>query len=204
MTRLLKRAALLVSIVLVSPLIALAWLDRFSGGSTMFDFGAQGLSLIPGLPGDYLRLGYYSLTLKSIGPDVRMCFGSFFSSRAAEVGNHVNIGAYCILGNVEVGDHVLIASRVSIMSGKYQHGSALVATAVSSDSRVSIGDRSWVGEGAIVAASVGSDCIVAAGGVVMREVPDGHMAAGNPARPMKMDSKAAEGSVPRAAASSVA
>jgi acetyltransferase-like isoleucine patch superfamily enzyme len=52
-----------------------------------------------------------------------------------------------------------------------------------------------------VAASVGSDCIVAAGSVVMRDVPDGHMAAGNPARPMKMEPKTAERSVPAEATS---
>jgi acetyltransferase-like isoleucine patch superfamily enzyme len=132
---------------------------------------------------------------------VRIAFGSFFSSRTADVGNHVTVGGYCIIGNVKIGDHVLIASRVSLMSGKYQHGSALTSAPASPDGGISIGNRTWVGEGSIVAASVGSDCIVAAGSVVMRDVPDGHMAAGNPARPMKMEPKTAERSVPAEATS---
>lgn len=188
MTTILKRAALVTSIILVSPLYAIAQAGWMFRGDELFAFGAQTLSLVPGLPGDYLRLAFYFLTLERTGKDVRVGFGSVFSKRGAEVGNRVNIGGYCILGNASIGDDVLIASRVSLLSGKYQHGGALVAAASAPQTRIRIGDRTWIGEGAIVAADVGKDCVVAAGSVVMRDVPDGYMAAGNPARLMKLGS----------------
>ena len=196
MRKLLKRTVLLISILLVFPGFVLTRLDWLLGDDAMFVFMSQALSTMPGLPGNYLRLAYYVLTLKRIGKDVLISIGSVFSKPSAEVGNHVNIGAYCVIGDVRLGDHVLIASRVSLMSGKYQHGSALVSAPASGESRISIGSRTWVGEGAIVASDVGSDCIVGAGSVVMRNVPDGYMAAGNPAKVIRMDRGAAAAQAP--------
>jgi UDP-N-acetylbacillosamine N-acetyltransferase len=50
---------------------------------------------------------------------------------------------------------------------------------------VSVGARTWIGSGATVihARKVGADCIVGAGSVVIRDVPDGSVAVGVPARP---------------------
>jgi acetyltransferase-like isoleucine patch superfamily enzyme len=47
---------------------------------------------------------------------------------------------------------------------------------------VRIGQGSWVGSGAIVMADVGRHCVVAAGAVVTRRIPDFAIAAGVPAR----------------------
>ena len=37
------------------------------------------------------------------------------------MGKHVYIGSYSIIGSAELGDHCLIGSRVSILSGKALH-----------------------------------------------------------------------------------
>jgi len=187
MKNLFKRAVLYVSCILVSPLILLNILGKLVGkGAPAFILSSQCLSMAPGLPGDFLRRAFYMYSLSSVGRDAVISFGSIFSKRTAEIGNCVIIGAYCVIGNVRFGDHVLVASRVSLMSGKYQHGSALVSTTVCPDKGISIGSHTWIGEGAIVGANVGSGCIVAAGSIVMRDVPDGYMAAGNPAKLIRM------------------
>lgn len=179
-----KRFILGIALVLVMPLILLARLTNSKG---IFDAFATALSLIPGKIGSYIRLGYYMGTLKKITLDVSIGFGSFFSQRSAVVGHNVSIGAYCIIGNAVIKDRVLIASRVSIPSGRRQHGNALnfEHTKIHYD-RVTIGNRVWIGEGAIVMADIGDDCIISAGSVVTRAIPDKCVAVGNPARPFQI------------------
>ena len=185
-----KRLILGISIVIAVPLILLTKLSNSKG---IFDAFAVALSLIPGKIGSYIRLGYYEGTLEKISPDVSIGFGSFFSQRSAIVGHHVSIGAYCIIGNVVIKDNVMIASRVSIPSGKRQHGDALnfEFSTIKYD-RVTIGNSAWIGEGAIVMADVGDDSIVSAGSVVTRAIPDRCIAVGNPARPLHIRGKSYE------------
>ena len=49
--------------------------------------------------------------------------------------------------------------------------------------RIEIGDDCWLGGGVIVCPGVriGNRCIIAAGSVVTRDIPDDSLAAGNPA-----------------------
>ena len=179
-----KRIILGIAIALVMPLILLT---RLTNNKSIFSTFAAALSLIPGKIGSYIRLSYYMGTLKKISLNVYIGFGSFFSQRSAVVGHNVNIGAYCIIGNAVIKDRVFIASKVSITSGKRQHGRALDfdLTNVHYD-KVTIGKRVWIGEGAIVMADVGNECMVSAGSVVTRAIPKRCVAVGNPARPLSV------------------
>ena len=182
-----KRAMLAVSLVLTSPLILLAWLERKSSRKDgLFVSLGQLLSLIPGKVGSYLRSAYYFGSLEASSWEVHIGFGTYFSHRAARLGSHVAIGSYCVIGTVSIGDDVMIASRVSITSGKRQHfdDNGSVSMEPRFD-RVTVGPRTWVGEGAIVLADVGPQCIVSAGAVVMGEIPAGQLAGGNPAKVLK-------------------
>ncbi len=80
----------------------------------------------------------------------------------------------------------MMASRVSVPSGKRQHldDEGRLASTTRFDT-VTIGDGTWVGEGAIIMADVGRQCIVSAGAVVSKEMPDSCLIGGNPARVLK-------------------
>lgn len=148
-----------------------------------FDFSAKLLSLVPGKIGQYLRASFYIVTLRRCPADLAMAFGSFFSRPGAQVGRAVVIGSYSIIGDAILGDRVLIASRASVLSGKYDHrieGNDSLAPDSIQD--VAVGAGSWIGEGAIVMASIGCKCIVSAGSVVTKPAPDQIIAVGNPAR----------------------
>jgi acetyltransferase-like isoleucine patch superfamily enzyme len=48
--------------------------------------------------------------------------------------------------------------------------------------KVRIGAGTWIGSGAVVMADVGRDCVIGAGAVVTKPIPDRVLAAGVPAR----------------------
>jgi acetyltransferase-like isoleucine patch superfamily enzyme len=146
----------------------------------------QFFSLIPGMPGNYLRKCYYFLTLRACSLTCQICFLSYFTQRAAEVGEQVYVGARTSIGIATIGNGTLIGSRVSILNGGRQHefgpDGKLTPCAPSSLPRVHIGEETWIGEGALLMADIGSRCIVATGSVVSSPVPDGIIVGGNPAR----------------------
>ena len=180
----LKRLTAFLFLCLASPLILIARIVPRSQAESVFTALGCWLSLVPGKTGSYLRVAFYRGTLESMHPEVRIGFGSYFSKPSARVGKGTFIGGYCILGNVQLGEQVLVASRVSVTSGRHQHGdSAGLQYASNTMNSVTIGDRTWLGEGSIVLASVGNDSIVGAGAVVVQDIPADSLAVGNPAKP---------------------
>jgi len=173
----------LFSLAAVAPLAAAAGFGRFVG---VFQFGGQLCSLFPGLPGDYLRVAYYRLTLKRCSLESRVSFGSFFAHPDAIVGSRVYIGAYCVLGRCSIGDRTQIASHVQVLSGRHQHlrdpsgeiGSAAEGEFISID----IGADCWIGASSIIMDSVGSGTTIGSGAVVVRAIEPRVVAVGNPAR----------------------
>jgi virginiamycin A acetyltransferase len=182
-----KRTVRWVFLIAALPGALLAGFGRFGAGFTFF---AQACALVPGLPGDYLRAAFYRLTLRGCTQDVRICFGTLFAHRDAVVGKGAYIGAYCVIGRAQIGERVQIASHVQILSGSRQHARDTDGNILGAEQgvfqEVSIGEGSWIGAGAIVMADVGARSTVGAGSVVTKAVPDGVIAAGNPARVMRV------------------
>jgi hypothetical protein len=155
-----KHRAVLIAGVVVSPLIAAAKVEAWlAKGESCFSTCGAWLSLIPGKVGNYLRLGFYYQTIEECSPEVCFSFGSMVTRRAARVGRRVTIGAYRSVGTATIGDHVQIASRVSILSGGRQHDLSDPAGEIADHEpvfeRVHIGANAWIGEGAIVLADAG-------------------------------------------------
>lgn len=182
-----KVTAFISAFLLISPLILVAWLEKkTSAKEAIFVSLGQLLGLFPGILGSYLRAAYYWALLEYCSWEVHVGFGSYFSQRGAELGANVSMGGYCIIGTVLIGDSVMIASRVSIPSGKRQHVDEVGRLdAKTTLDRVTIGKNCWIGEGAIILADVGKGCIVSAGSVVINKMPDYYLVAGNPAKPIK-------------------
>ena len=182
-----KKLSFYLAAIIAGPFIIMVYLGRKAGLDDVFNTWGTALSLIPGKIGSYIRVCYYLFTLEEMSREVYIGFGSYFAHQTARVGRNVTIGGHCILGTVTIENDVLIGSRVSIPSGKYQHGGLRVRANELEEiqyERISIGERSWIGEGAIVMANIGKDAIVASGSVVTRPIPDNMIAMGNPARPV--------------------
>jgi len=110
-----------------------------------------------------------------------------------DYGNHIKVGRNffanynCTLldvGKITFGDNCLLAPNVSIYTAGHP---------IHPDSRnslyeygidVTIGDNVWLGGNVIVCpgVTIGSNCVIGAGSVVTKDIPDWSLAAGNPCR----------------------
>jgi len=175
-----------VCLLLTAPL----WLlYRCTGSKGLYTSQGQFLALIPGKIGSYLRVAYYHMTLEKCPCDGYIGFGSYFPHPEVELGTGVFIGGYCIIGMSRIGDHATIASFVSVLSGKNQHGYQQVGVPIQDQSgifkKVTIGENCWIGNAAVIMADLGKQNVVAAGSVVIRNSGDYEILSGNPATVIK-------------------
>ena len=182
----LKKLVVGVSLLLVAPAALVCGFGRIRW---LYGFFAQSYALVPGLPGDYLRIAFYRLTLELCSLESRVSFGSFFAHPEASLDAGVYIGSYCILGRVKIGPRTQIASGVQVLSGKHQHARDANNRISGSDhgtfTTVSIGADCWIGAAAVVMADVGSSTTIGAGAVVTKPIPANTIAVGNPARALE-------------------
>lgn len=180
--------------VVVSPLVLATWLEKkLTAGGQLFAFCTHLLAILPGLPGTYARGAYYFGVLDHCSWEAHVGFGTVFTHRAATLRRGASLGCYCVIGHADIGEGVMMGSRVSVPSGKRQHldEHGALSSAVRHFDRVSIGEGSWIGEGAIVLADVGRRCVVSAGAVVIASVADENLVGGNPARVVRVRGQAA-------------
>jgi acetyltransferase-like isoleucine patch superfamily enzyme len=187
MKRTLKLLARAVALLVVAPCFLLYRLQALAvGAERVFPGWSQAFGLLPGLTGVYLRHAFYQLVLPRCGADACLSFGTVLSDPRAEIGRTVFVGLYCVLGKVTLEDDVLLGSQVSITNGAAQHGIDRLDVPIREQPgtwpRVTIGCDSWIGDRTVVMADVGRHCVIGAGSVVTRPVPDYAIAAGVPAR----------------------
>lgn len=186
MKHIIKKLIFIICLILVAPLVFFIKITR---SSSLFAGQGQLLALFPGKFGSYLRVAYYYMTLERCSSRGYIGFGSFFSHPEAELGEGYYIGAYSIIGVVTIGNHATIASHVSILSGKKQHGFKEIGKPIQDQpgvfTRIFIGDNCWIGNNAVVMADIGVQTVVGAGSVVLSSVENYKVVAGNPAEIVK-------------------
>jgi virginiamycin A acetyltransferase len=206
MKRLAKAVAEFAATALVLPAWALYAAARLAAGPDFaFPGFSQLFSLVPGRTGVYLRRAFYRLVLRRCGAGACISFGTVFSHPGSEVGRYTYVGVFCCLGEVTLEDDVLLGSHVSVTNGSAQHGTERLDIPVREQPgkwpRVTIGRDTWVGDRAVIMADVGRHCVIGAGSVVTKPVPDYAIAVGVPARVVRFRAGApASAGAPPAAA----
>jgi virginiamycin A acetyltransferase len=182
----LKSVARGISAVIVMPLVGSYYCRALIlGGDRALEGSTQTLSMVPGIPGQYLRRAFLARTLTGCASSATIEFGTIFSQAGTRIAENVYIGPRCHLGLVHLERDVLLAAGVHIPSGPHTHGTlttAPIREQPGSPRVVRVGAGSWIGSAAILLADVGRDTIVGAGAVVTRSLPDRVVAAGVPAR----------------------
>lgn len=123
-----------------------------------------------------------------------------FDHGILKIGNDVQINDYvhlAVIESVTIGDNTLIASKVFITD--HNHGMIGSSDISSSPSvapslrplisaKVVIGEKVWIGENVTILSGVtiGNGSIIAAGAVVTHDVPENVIAAGVPAKIVKI------------------
>ena len=183
----LKAVARAVATVVVAPALlsyavrrVVLGADRALAGST------QALSLLPGVAGEYLRRAFLARVIAQCHATATIEFGTLFSQTGARLDANVYVGPRCHLGLVHLERDVLLAAGVHVPSGGATHGTDDPDRPIREQpgvrTLVRIGEGTWVGSTAVILADVGRHCVVAAGAVVTRPLPDYDVAAGVPAR----------------------
>ena len=106
------------------------------------------------------------------------------------IGNHVGISnsAIVAMGNIEIGDNVLIGGNCKIYDHDFH--------SLDYDTRIKLGNQGVIAKPVVIkkgafigghsiilkGVTIGEKSIVGAGSVVTRDIPDGEIWAGNPAR----------------------
>ncbi|MFZ5979889.1 MAG: acyltransferase [Candidatus Zixiibacteriota bacterium] len=194
MLLLIKKLFLIISFIAAFPLILLTWLEAWICGEDceyIYCSCRDILSICPTFIGIYLRKAFYWAVCTDVSPDAHFLFGSWLSHRRNTIRSGVVVGHYSFIGYADIGQNVLMAARVSIVSGKYQHGMpgqrSHMIKVVEKNEIISIGENTWIGQDVTILANIGKNCTVGAGSVVLRDVPDNTTVLGNPARKVNID-----------------
>jgi virginiamycin A acetyltransferase len=184
--KLLKSVVSSLFLLLIAPLVLFHFLFLTFSEHGLFVFSVQLLSLIPGKIGSYFRVAFNRMTMTHCHPETVIGFATLFSQKDTEIFQGVYIGPQCNIGMCRLGKNTLIASGVHIMSGSKQHNFKDIDSPIQQQGgvyeKIEIGEDSWVGNGCLIMANIGKKCIIGAGSVVSKDIPDYSIAVGNPAK----------------------
>lgn len=106
------------------------------------------------------------------------------------IGSNTLVGmSNVLIGPLRIGNNVIMAQNI-VVSGLnhiYEDINIPIVQQNVTTALISIGDDSWIAANVVITAGVtiGKHCVVAAGSVVTKDVPDYSIAAGNPAKVIK-------------------
>ncbi len=106
------------------------------------------------------------------------------------IGDYTRIGIHCtVIGPVCIGSHVNLAQGITVTALNHNFGDAArrIDEQGVSTKPVVIDDDVWIGANAVIlpGVTIGSHCVIAAGAVVTKDVPDYTLAGGVPAKIIK-------------------
>jgi virginiamycin A acetyltransferase len=175
-----KRTAQAFSLIVAFPFALLCGFGRIR---SLFVLFGHLYALGPAAPGNLLRAGYYRLTLRDCSIDTNIWFGVLFPTPDVSIGSFVSIGSYSIIGRAVIGPRTQIGAHVQVPSGRHQHPRDAEGRMMESvDGLTIIGSDCWIGTSAVIMAEVGNGTTIGAGSVVVKDIPAGVLAVGNPAR----------------------
>lgn len=132
----------------------------------------------------------------SIGRNVQIRPSSYYGGEVGVglwVGDRSSFGSGCFVGcsgDIRIGSDVMLGPGVRLFSENHEFTDTTKTIKSQGVVRsfLRIGDDTWIGSGATITAgvTVGSGAVIAAGSVVTRDVPDGAVVAGVPAKVIRI------------------
>jgi maltose O-acetyltransferase len=140
--------------------------------------------------------------LRAFGPDAEIrapfhCdYGTYLSIGAR---TFVNFGLVALdVAPIVIGEDVQIGPNVQLLTATHPFDAGLRRSKWEAAEPISIGNNVWLGGGVLVlpGVSIGQDTVVGAGTVVVRDLPAGVVAVGNPARIIRTLAGQVDGTLP--------
>ena len=106
------------------------------------------------------------------------------------IGDYTRIGIHCtVIGPVCIGNHVNLAQGITVtaLNHNFEDTAMKIDEQGITTKPVVIGDDVWIGANAVIlpGVTIGRHCVVAAGAVVTKDIPDNTLVGGVPAKIMK-------------------
>lgn len=184
-----RRMQKIIAIFFGSIISSIVLLFHYVGLIT-FRNSAISISKIPGETGVVSRWIFYKLTLKKIGNNFNIGYGSYIVYNTVTIGNRVTIEEYCIISQCHIGNDVIIAARVSTMSGKNHHYvddlNKSFYDSGGETKAIILGNNLWIGTHAVIMEDVSAGTVVAGGAVVNKKFPENAIIGGVPAKIIRM------------------
>ncbi len=154
------------------------------------DYIFSPIKWFPGFAGMAIRTVFYKLAGAKIGRRVTILEGTHVINLSElQIGDNSGIGYECFIeatGSVKIGSWVRMGPRVSMFTTNHNFNKkdTLVKQQGYSVGAIEIGDDVWLGANATIVSNVriGRGAVIGAGAVVVKDVPDYAIAAGNPAK----------------------
>lgn len=160
-------------------------LSRFIG----FELVAFKISMLAYRRGNQIRYNFYKKTLKAVGENVLFSFGTIVTNRNTTIGSNVRFGPFNTIGLAKIGDDILTAQYVHILSGSRQHSFARKDIPIISQPGtikcVEVAGDNWIGANVVIMDDVGLGTVLGSGSVITAVVTNMVVAAGNPCRVIK-------------------
>jgi acetyltransferase-like isoleucine patch superfamily enzyme len=123
----------------------------------------------------------------SVGKGTHFMSGMFATRLTTRPSGSLSIGEDCVFNygveldahhRIEIGRNCLFGSMVRVSDEAFGQSGPIV-----------LGDEVWAAHGVVIhpGVRVGDGAVLSAGAVVTKDVPAGHLAIGNPARAMKLE-----------------
>ena len=137
-----------------------------------------------------LRAFWASKIATKCGKNVNIERNAVFGPQL-EIGDNSGVGINCeVYGPVKIGQNVMMGPEVVIYTSGHRHDRTdipMVAQGRDEIKEVSIGNDGWIGRRVMImpGVKIGDGCIIGAGAVVTKDIPDYSIAAGVPAKVLK-------------------
>lgn len=141
----------------------------------------------------YKKIRYFfaSRALDQCGRNVNFEHGARFDS-SITIGDNSGIGINCLVaGSAVIGQNVMMGPECIFYSRNHAHDRIDIPMnrqGFEQERPVTVGDDVWFGARVIVlpGVTIGSHCIIGAGSVVTKDVPDYAIVGGNPAKILRI------------------
>lgn len=136
------------------------------------------------IPSRHIRRGFYKLLGARIGRSFLYRRVEILFPKGLYIGNNSNVGWFTLLdarGGIVVGNNVSVASYAKLITGSHNINSSNFEAIFKP---IIIEDYAWICTGATIMQGVriGKGAVIAAGAVVTKDVKEGEVVAGIPAR----------------------